>query len=181
MNIACGMRAAEGAVESVSYKDGDLTVGVIGDTDAVGICGSGVLETVAALLRAHAVTTSGRIDMKNTRIPDRMYTREREKGDILVGGDKEIRFSQADVRQIQLAKGAILSGFKALVEKSGLTFDDLDIVMIAGQFGSHLKAETLADIGILPGETRDRVVYIGNSSLAGAISVFLDSSLKAVY
>ena len=181
MNIACGMRAAEGAVESVSYKDGDLTVGVIGDTDAVGICGSGVLETVAALLRAHAVTTSGRIDMKNTRIPDRMYTREREKGVILVGGDKEIRFSQADVRQIQLAKGAILSGFKALVEKSGLTFDDLDIVMIAGQFGSHLKAETLADIGILPGETRDRVVYIGNSSLAGAISVFLDSSLKAVY
>lgn len=181
MNIACGMRAAEGAVETVTYENGSLSVGVIGNVAPQGICGSGVLETVAALLKAKAITKTGKVNVKDNLIPECLYQRGREKGYILSKGEKEIYFSQADVRQIQLAKGAILSGFRALVEKSGLTFADLDTVMIAGQFGAHLKAETLADIGILPKETRDKVCYIGNSSLAGAISVFLDKSLCEVY
>ena len=186
MNISCGMRAAEGAIESVRYDEetGKVTVGVIGDTAVPsGICGSGVLESVAMLLRTRGIDKNGKIAPDGSLIASEFFREGKEKGYYLWRGEggKAVSFSQADVRQIQLAKGAILSGFMALVEKSGLTFDELDEVIIAGQFGSHLKAETLADIGILPGETRNRVRYIGNSSLAGAISVFLDRRLVDVY
>ena len=186
MNISCGMRAAEGAIESVRYDEetGKVTVGVIGDTAVPsGICGSGVLESVAMLLRTRGIDKNGKIAPEGSLIASEFFREGKEKGYYLWRGEggKAVSFSQADVRQIQLAKGAILSGFMALVEKSGLTFDELDEVIIAGQFGAHLKAETLADIGILPGETRNRVRYIGNSSLAGAISVFLDRRLVDVY
>ena len=218
MNISCGMRAAEGAVESVFYDDkaGRIAVRIIGEDRAfygdgtavpqgeaplhgsesdsasgdtwqippVGICGSGVLESVAMLLKTRGIARDGKVKPKGSLIEAASYKDGKDKGYYICGGpesEKPIWFSQADVRQIQLAKGAILSGFTALIEKSGLTFDDLDEVIIAGQFGSHLKAETLADIGILPGETRNRVRYIGNSSLAGAISVFLDKGLVGVY
>ena len=200
MNISCGMRAAEGAIESVRYNDavGMIWLRVIGDIrderdilvkrkPPTGICGSGVLETVAMLLKTRAISPDGKIKPKGSLIENAFYKDGKDKGYYLCGvpgtppAPTPLHFSQADVRQIQLAKGAILSGFTALIEKSGLTFDDLDEVIIAGQFGSHLKAETLADIGILPGETRNRVRYIGNSSLAGAISVFLDKNLVEVY
>ena len=198
MNISCGMRAAEGAIEGVRYNDsvGMIWLRVIGDTrdendilvkrlPPTGICGSGVLECVAMLLKTRAISRTGKVSPKGSSIEKEYYQNSKEKGYRIWNNEEygipSIYFTQADIRQIQLAKGAILSGFTALIEKSGLTFDDLDEVIIAGQFGSHLKAETLADIGILPGGTRDRVRYIGNSSLAGAISVFLDRSLIDVY
>ena len=180
MNIVCGMRAAEGAVETVSAKDGRVAIGVIGGTEPVGLCGSGVLESVSMLLSTDSINPSGRLTPKKTTIPEAYYEEGKEKGYYLDRAHG-IRFTQGDVRQIQLAKGAILSGFCALMERSGLTFEDLDEVMIAGQFGAHLKAETLADIGILPGETRNKVTYIGNTSLGGAISVMLDDRLTAKY
>ncbi|MDO4478042.1 MAG: ASKHA domain-containing protein [Lachnospiraceae bacterium] len=184
MNISCGMRAAEGAIERVAFKGDHLEVGVIGDAEPKGICGSGVLETLSALLRSGAVNRAGKIS-KKSRIPESYFEIEeegkRERGYYIYRGKEDISFSQGDIRQIQLAKGAILSGFESLIQRSGLTFDDLDEVIIAGQFGSHLKAETLTDVGILPVETLDKVRYIGNSSLSGAISVFLDKSLADLY
>ncbi|MBQ0058542.1 MAG: DUF4445 domain-containing protein, partial [Lachnospiraceae bacterium] len=180
MNISCGCRAAEGAIEGVSFEEGQLKIKVIGDAEPKGICGSGVLETVAAFLKCGAVRPDGRLMTKKSQIPDLLYEEGREKGYYL-SRENNVYFSQADVRQIQLAKGAILSGFRALINTSELSFDELDEVMIAGQFGSHLKAETMVDIGILPAETRDKVSYIGNTSLSGAISVFLDKSLVDVY
>ena len=75
--------------------------------------------------------------------------------------------TQGDVRQVQLAKGAILSGFVALLNKAGISMDDLDKVMIAGQFGAHLPAESLIGTGITRGG-KDKLVYVGNSSKTGA-------------
>ncbi|HZJ76630.1 MAG TPA: ASKHA domain-containing protein, partial [Oscillospiraceae bacterium] len=76
--------------------------------------------------------------------------------------------SQGDVRQVQLAKTAILSGFMALVQFMGIKLSELDEVVVAGQFGAHLPVESLVMTGILPKEVEDKIKYIGNSSKTGA-------------
>jgi len=181
MNITCGMRAAEGAIERVSFRNGAFDVKTIGGKKPEGICGSGVLETVASLLASGGVEPSGKLCGNNEELRPFYYQEGKSKGFVLYGKDPEIRFSQADVRQIQLAKGALLSGFLTLVKSAGLTLDEVDEVIIAGQFGSYLKEDTLIDIGILPGEMRGKVHYIGNTSLSGAASVLLDKALSDDY
>lgn len=86
--------------------------------------------------------------------------------------------TQADIRQVQLAKGAILSGFYALLRKMKISMADLDEVLIAGQFGSHLPAASLTGTGILPEEIADRLRYVGNSSKAGAYMALLSGKEK---
>ena len=84
--------------------------------------------------------------------------------------------TQGDIRQVQLAKGAILSGFLALLKKAGLEEKDLDLVMIAGQFGAHLPEDSLISVGILPEEVRGKTRYVGNSSKTGAYMALLSES-----
>lgn len=78
--------------------------------------------------------------------------------------DKEISITQEDIRQVQLAKGAILSGIYALADQVNMEINELDKVIIAGQFGKHLSIESLVGVGIIPKELKDRITYIGNSS-----------------
>lgn len=82
------------------------------------------------------------------------------------------------MRQVQLAKGAILSGFIALLNKAGIRMEDLDKVMIAGQFGAHLPAESLVGTGILPKELEHKLVYVGNSSKTGAYMTLMSRKVK---
>lgn len=86
--------------------------------------------------------------------------------------------TQGDVRQVQLAKGAILSGFTALLQKADIRMEDLDKIMIAGQFGAHLPAESLTGTGILPGGVKDKLVYVGNSSKTGAYLCLMSGEIK---
>ena len=181
MNITCGMRAAEGAIEHIAFKNGVISTKVIGDKEPIGICGSGVLEAVAALLEAGAINPGGRLHPRGSAIEDLYFDQDGTKGFYIWRGKQDIVFTQQDVRQIQLAKGAVLSGFTALVERAGITFEELDKVIIAGQFGSHLQVETLILIEMLPEEVRGKVDYIGNSSLAGAESVLMDRDLVDIF
>ena len=91
---------------------------------------------------------------------------------------EDLKITQGDVRQVQLAKGAILSGFYALLKKAGKEMSELDKVMIAGQFGAHLPADSLIGTGILPAEVRDKLVYVGNSSKTGAYMALLSGQVK---
>ena len=91
---------------------------------------------------------------------------------------EKLLITQGDVRQVQLAKGAILSGFIALLNKAGIQMEDLDKVMIAGQFGAHLPADSLTGTGILPQEVEDRLVYVGNSSKTGAYMALMSAQVK---
>lgn len=86
--------------------------------------------------------------------------------------------TQGDVRQVQLAKGAILSGFIALLNKAGIDMENLDKVMIAGQFGAHLPVESLVGIGIIPEAVKDKLVYVGNSSKTGAYMALMSRQVK---
>ena len=180
MNITCGMRAAEGAIEHTDYKDGHFIVQTIGNKEAAGICGSGVLETMATLIRCGGVDASGRISRNlPSELSGYLTKVEQKKAFCIADGKAPVYFSQGDIRQVQLAKGAILSGFVALLEKNQMTLDDLDEVIIAGQFGSYLDEDTLIGVGILPENARGKVKYIGNSSLAGAILCLLDKNVPA--
>ena len=193
MNISSGMRASEGAIEDIEIeKDGSINLKIIGDKEPVGICGSGILAAVRELVRSGIIKKDGAFikkdtldgqDFRNSLI--QMNGRKREfvvwekkitenKDDIT----EKILITQGDVRQVQLAKGAILSGFIALLNKAGITMEELDKVMIAGQFGAHLPADSLTGTGILPEDVKDKLEYVGNSSKVGAYMALMSSDVK---
>ena len=101
-----------------------------------------------------------------------------KKREFLICEAPELVVTQGDIRQVQLAKGAILSGFLALLNKAGISMEELDKVMIAGQFGAHLPAESLTGTGILPKEVEDKIIYVGNSSKTGAYMTLLSEQVK---
>ena len=184
MNISCGMRAADGAIEDVEILEDEVSVKIIGDQPPVGICGSGILAVIRELLKTGIVKKDGSFIKKDT-IPEDDYRQKyiqlngRKREFILGESPEPLYITQSDVRQVQLAKGAILSGFYALLNKSGLSMDQLDKVVIAGQFGSHLPAESLTGTGILPSEVNDKLVYVGNSSKTCAYMALMSKDVKS--
>lgn len=181
-NISCGMRADDGAIESLSITEEDVTMQVIGGGQAVGLCGSGILSAVKELLRTGLVKSSGAF-IKPETLDEASPLRQRllaqgTKREFLLQNHPDLRITQDDVRQVQLAKGAILSGFMALLNRAGLDMKELDKVLIAGQFGAHLPADSLVGIGILPREVEDKLVYVGNSSKTGAYMALLSSAVR---
>ena len=177
MNISSGMRAAEGAIEDVEIKEDGVKLKIIGNADPIGVCGSGILAVVKELVRTGLVRKDGAfIKLKNLEETDYRYPM------IEMDGIKrqfkmteDLKITQGDVRQVQLAKGAILY---ALLKKAGKEMSELDKVMIAGQFGAHLPADSLIGTGILPAEVKDKLVYVGNSSKTGAYMALLSGQVK---
>lgn len=182
MNISSGMRAAEGAIEDVKITSEGNQIKVIGDQEPVGICGSGILAVVKELRKAGIVRKTGAfIKKEKLKEEDYRFPLIRINGtkrEFVLHETPEILVTQGDIRQVQLAKGAILSGFTALLQKAGITMEDLDKVMIAGQFGAHLPAESLVGIGILPEAVKDKLVYVGNSSKTGAYMALMSEKAK---
>ncbi|MEZ3486493.1 MAG: ASKHA domain-containing protein [Lachnospiraceae bacterium] len=182
MNISSGMRAAEGAIEDVRITEQGIEVDVIGAQEPAGLCGSGILAVVKELLRTGIVKKTGafvkkeKLGKDDYRYP--MVRLNGTKREFVLWEEPELLVTQGDVRQVQLAKGAILSGFTALLGKAGIGMEDLDKVMIAGQFGAHLPAESLIGTGILPEEVKEKLVYVGNSSKTGAYMTLMSGKVK---
>ncbi|MCR4956411.1 MAG: ASKHA domain-containing protein [Lachnospiraceae bacterium] len=180
MNITCGMPALPGAVEKVWVEDGKLCTATIAGEKPKGICGSGILEVVDELIKQEFIKKSG-VFVKKKKIEESdwryNYLVEDEGGPALKLSEG-VLVTQKDVRQVQLAKGAILSGFLSLVKRAGITVEDIDEVIIAGQFGSHLSAQALAGVGIIPREVKEKVTYVGNTSKTGAYMALLSHKVK---
>lgn len=182
MNISIGMRAAEGAIENVKIEKEKVLTDVIGKGTGKGICGSGILSLMSELVRTGIVEKGGafvkldKLDEEDYRL--KYIELDGKKRNFIVQKNPKLLLTQSDVRQIQLAKGAILSGFYALLNKAGLKMEELDKVIIAGQFGSHLSTESLVGSGILPLEVEDKIEYVGNSSLSGAIIALLSKKAR---
>ncbi|MBR4879469.1 MAG: DUF4445 domain-containing protein [Clostridia bacterium] len=181
MNISCGMRAAEGAVEDIEITPDGVKLAVIGNISPKGLCGSGILAAVRELVKHGFVKKSG-VFIKPESLDEGDWRRDILKLD----GKKRyadlgdgIIITQDDIRQVQLAKGAILSGFNVLLSKAGITADDLDKVIIAGQFGSHLPVSSLIGIGLLPESVENKLIYVGNSSLSGAYMALMSGKIQA--
>ena len=183
MNISAGMRAASGAIESIAIHESGVECGVIGNVAPAGICGSGIVSAVSELIRTGIVGKDGAF-IKKDRLADGDY---RQKLIRLNGTKREfivadttpaLIITQRDVRHIQLAKGAILSGVYALLNSAGLQVEDLDGAVIAGQFGAHLPAESLVGVGIVPKELSGRIKYVGNTSKTGAYMALMSGAAK---
>ncbi|MEN6412203.1 MAG: ASKHA domain-containing protein [Veillonellales bacterium] len=173
MNISSGMRAADGAIEEIKITESGIKLEVIGGGNPIGICGSGILAAIRELVKNKFITPNGMIIKRNS-IDDSDFRYQyievngKKRSVCITGGVKKITITQGDVRQVQLAKSAILSGIIALVNKIDIHMSDLDEVIIAGQFGAHLPAKSLVGTGIIPSELKEKITYIGNSSKAGA-------------
>jgi uncharacterized 2Fe-2S/4Fe-4S cluster protein (DUF4445 family) len=184
-SIRCGMRAADGAVEAVEITgDGDLKLTVIGDTDPTGLCGSGLVDAVAALAEAGIIDESGRFaqDVPAGRFPDeeaaramadRLTTIGKERVFVLHwSADRDpaasVYLSQRDVRELQFGKAAIATGWRILLEEAGLAVEDVKQVLLAGSFGSYLNAKSAIRIGLVPDVGTRRIIAAGNVAGEGA-------------
>jgi len=151
-NISCGMGAVEGAI-SMFTKNGEIYT--IGNAKPIGICGSGIIDVVSYLLDNHLMNVTGLLKEPFIIVNNTSYGK--------------IEISQEDIREIQLAKSAIFSGIKVLLKRARLTFNDIHVLYLAGGFGNYMNIESAVNIGLLPGEIKDKTVAIGNSAGAGAI------------
>ncbi|MCW2893848.1 MAG: hypothetical protein JWO75_3337 [Actinomycetia bacterium] len=186
-SIRCGMRAADGAIEAVAVtEDGDLKLTVIGDTDPKGLCGSGLVDAVAALVDAGVIDESGRFvqDLPPRaaapvrRLAERLTMIGKERVFVLhwsAAGDPDHRdpassvyLSQRDIRELQFAKAAIATGWRILLEEAGLTTEDIKQVLLAGSFGSYLSAKSAIRIGLVPDVGPRRIIAAGNVAGEGA-------------
>ena len=181
--IRCGMRAADGAIEAVTVTgDGDLKLTVIGDAEPKGLCGSGLVDAVTALIEAGLLDSSGRfvtIEEARTRVPalaERLTMVGKERVFTLHDG---IYLSQRDVRELQFAKAAIATGWRILLEEAGVAADDVKQVLLAGSFGSYLSPKNAIRIGLVPNVPVRRVLAAGNVAGEGAKMALLSVRERA--
>jgi uncharacterized 2Fe-2S/4Fe-4S cluster protein (DUF4445 family) len=185
--IRCGMRAADGAIEVVKVVDGDVAVQVIGDVEPEGLCGSGLVDAVAALVDVGLLDTSGRYvseEAAREMLPglaprlgsvngERVFALywKGEPGDF----ETSIYLSQRDVRELQFAKAAISTGWHLLVDEMGVDVSDVQQVLLAGSFGSYLSPASAVRIGLVPKIPVLRIVSAGNVAGEGAKMTLLSS------
>ncbi|MDR1061475.1 MAG: ASKHA domain-containing protein [Clostridiales bacterium] len=196
MNISQGKRASRGAIESFRFCDGDcdgdgsdggngggngsgngnngggkggsagdggsFAFSTIGGAEADGICGSGLLDIVAELARTGRVEKTGRLASRAVafQITDR------------------VALAQKDIRQVQLAKGAVRTGIDAMLRKLGLAPGDIERVEIAGSFGYHLNERSLLNLKLLPPEFEGKTRFVGNTSISGGAAFLLNTGLR---
>lgn len=168
-HIRDGMRAAEGAIERVEYLDGRFEVHTIGEGPPAGICGSGILDAVAACLKAGIVDGRGGVCRTHPAV-----TRSPEgPACILVPATltahgRDILLTRTDVGEIQLAKAAIRAGIELLIGAAGIEADALDEIIIAGAFGTYLSIASAIAVGMLPRLPPERYRQVGNAAGQGA-------------
>lgn len=150
-SISCGMRASIGAIYKVALQSGALHCDVIGNVPARGICGSGLVDAVAAGVREGIILPSGRFANSHQAL-------------VL---SESVSLNQADIRELQLAKGAIAAGIRILLRRWNADFADLTTVYLSGAFGNYIRAESAARIGLLEMDAQ-KVVAAGNTALRGA-------------
>ncbi len=159
-NIQFGMRGSPGAIDHVT-ADGYT---VIGGAAPVGICGSGLIDAVAVMLEKGLLNKRGRVLTADLRYPltDRIY------------------LTQEDIRQVQLAKGAIAAGIRLMADSLGVAVGEIDRVILAGAFGSFLDPDSACRIGLLPEELRGRITAAGNLAGSGSKMLALNKAQLAL-
>jgi uncharacterized 2Fe-2S/4Fe-4S cluster protein (DUF4445 family) len=188
--IRYGMRAADGAIEAVDIYNDDLKLQVIGGLKAHGICGSGLIDAAAALLKAGAIEPSGRLVNPETdalKLPASIRQRIRRGAGgfefILADASQtstgsDLVLTQGDLRELQLAKGAICAGFKVLLREAGITSEDVECVLLAGAFGNYIRVESALAIGLLPALPPEKIIPVGNAAGDGACMALISKSVR---
>lgn len=149
--ISQGMRATTGAISSVNFESDEFKIHVIGNVQAKGICGSGLIDVMAILLNNEQIGMFGEFNSGKESIPL----------------SSEVSITQQDIREFQLAKAAIATGVQILLNQLKITYEDVDKVFIAGGFGNFLNIENVIRTGLIECEP-DKIVKLGNTALIGA-------------
>ncbi|HKE77964.1 MAG TPA: ASKHA domain-containing protein [Solirubrobacteraceae bacterium] len=172
--IRCGMRAAEGAIEGVRIEDGEVSLQVIGDVEPRGLCGSGLVDCVAEMVRAGLLDHSGRF--ADEGLSPRFAKIGEERVFKLTD---DVYLSQRDVRELQFAKASIATGWTILLREFGLEPGDIQQVLLAGSFGSYLSPASAVRIGLVPALALPRIVSAGNVAGEGSKIVALSHRERA--
>ena len=181
MNIEFGSRAELGAIENVFFDldSGSKNIVVIGKQKAKSICGSGVLAVIREALKVGLIDYRGRLvkledlDENDKR---RAFLKDLDGKSVIDLGD--VYITKKDIRNIQLSKSAILSGIVLLFKKLGMRAEEVDDLFIAGQFGYHLSKDMLLNTYFIPKIDEEKISYLKNTSLDGAISVVLSKKKR---
>lgn len=171
--IKYGMRACGGAVESVRVMDGDIVCRTIGGEAPKGLCGSGLIDAVALALREGVIGRGGRFNSPDKAaaplIGKRMCRAEGGMAQLLLTDSRDpVYLTQKDIREVQLAVGAIKVGIGAMLEREGITSSRLEEVCLAGAFGNNINIESAVAVGLLPDVDRNRIRSVKNTSGLGA-------------
>ncbi len=177
--IVQGMRATAGAIEKVVIRD-DVIINVIGNTQPSGLCGTALIDAVAEMLRNGIIDTTGRIldrseapHSLSDSLKNRLVELNGQVNFLLVPADESssgepIYLWQKDVRELQLATGAIRAGINILLRRINISPEELDAVLLAGAFGNFIRRNNARRIGLLPQIPTDRIHFIGNAASLGA-------------
>jgi uncharacterized 2Fe-2S/4Fe-4S cluster protein (DUF4445 family) len=176
-SVACGMRAEAGAIERVFVERDGLRLATIDNAPPRGICGSGIIDLVYALLRKGIISRNGRMVPGSS---ERIFEHDGihcysivKKGEN--GSQTPLIITETDIQNIINAKAAIYAAMKIMVQRLELSFSDIDKFLIAGAFGNYLDIESAIGIGLIPNLPRERVHFVGNTSVRGAKIVALHS------
>jgi len=186
-HISHGIRASEGAIESVIIDRETLepSIGVIGSQTPLGLCGSGLIDIVAEMLKSKIITRAGKFNSKSVKVINHPRVVKKEDGYHYIiyskeydnesfqtsnyyNNVREITISQKDINQLQLAKGAFLSAANLLLKMENKTENDIEQVLLAGGFGTYINKESASFIGLFPEVDQNNIFQIGNSAGVGA-------------
>lgn len=180
-NIRNGIGSVKGAINSISLKSG-ISYTTIGGADPIGICGTGIVDGIAQLLEIGIVDETGRLDDEwEPSTPEQSslaqnITEVDNMNAFVISGD--IAITQKDIRELQNAKGAIAAGINVLVKQSGISFENIKNVYLAGGFGTYINVDSALKIGLIPSQLRGKIQSVGNAAGQGAIESLL--SLKCL-
>lgn len=181
MNITYGMRAQNGAIEYFNIEeDGSIEIRTIGDEKPIGICGSGLLDVVGELVSNKIIDKNGRfVSSKDSELSEILQKRfvifEGKTAFEIAEG---VFLTQKDIRQVQLAKGAVRAGIEFLMRSKEVEADKVNKILIAGSFGYHLRIKSLINIGLLPREFNGKIDFVGNTSKSGGHAFLLNKNYR---
>jgi uncharacterized 2Fe-2S/4Fe-4S cluster protein (DUF4445 family) len=181
--ISHGMIAKIGAIEGVRLEDGQLQYQVIGNVKPAGLCGSGLIDLVAVLLHCGIINHEGSIQRSRRKLSGELNSRvvKRKAGgnSFIVASPEEsydgkpVCLTQEDIREVQLAKGAIAAGINTLMDELGIGAKDINHVYLAGAFGNYIDPVSTVRVGLLPGIDPRIIKSLGNAASSGASMVLL--------
>ncbi len=182
--ISCGSRAVEGAIEAVVVNEDDIVPDVIGNRAAHSICGSGLIDAVAVLLNLNVVDATGRFAEAASlegKLSPALFSRIIEQDSqpaFVLDDSQKVILTQADIRQVQLAKAAIRAGIILLERKLGIADGDIERIFLAGAFGNYIRAESALRLKLLPDVPTERIRFVGNAASSGAQMILLSGHCR---
>ena len=174
VNISCGTRAIDGAIVDLKLDDGKVNFNTIDNKEPIGLTGSGLLSTVSEFRKAGVIDVSGRILAAPATFVDRVITDLNGLRSIKLTDDGRLLLTQHDVRELQKAKGAIRAAIDVLLNKLGLSPNDLQKVILTGSFGGQVDIDAIINIGMIPPVRREVVETAANGAGFGAAKFLSD-------